>query len=387
MNLKIKINKDSLPQVTALACASVIFFVKYTYLFGGISGVFLKVVAVIGILFAVLMETKFNRKITMNSMGVFFVFLAISAISLFSDNIEVLEILSLVYVFRNTTQTKIDSALKMDIVIKMMLTVMAILGSISGLVYNRAVKGDVLSYGFSHVNRLGAILLIIAVEYWLINRAKNSALLVSFFMLAFEIFLRCRTGIILLLLLLIFQFIYFLFEKSKNFKRKNKIKKYYISLLFFVSIFTVTVSYYFMVCYDNSSVFQYRLNQLFNMRLLLSFRAFQDYDITLFGQLLEFVSSDQMSDTVRYFAIDNMFVYILFQWGLLLTSFYLFIHLVMGLHLWKRDNVLLMSILTITVLFSFIENQMIDVGVNIFLIYLGSIWRKTKNKEVINTWR
>ena len=142
-----------------------------------------------------------------------------------------------------------------------------------------------------------------------------------------------------------------------------------------------------MVCYDNSSVFQYRLNQLFNMRLLLSFRAFQDYDITLFGQLLEFVSSDQMSDTVRYFAIDNMFVYILFQWGLLLTSFYLFIHLVMGLHLWKRDNVLLMSILTITVLFSFMENQMIDVGVNIFLIYLGSIWRKTKNKEVINTWR
>ena len=101
MNLKIKINKDSLPQVTALACASVIFFVKYTYLFGGISGVFLKVVAVIGILFAVLMETKFNRKITMNSMGVFFVFLAISAISLFSDNIEVLEILSLVYVFRD----------------------------------------------------------------------------------------------------------------------------------------------------------------------------------------------------------------------------------------------------------------------------------------------
>ena len=385
MNLKIK--KDSLPQMIALVCASIIFFVKYTYLFGGITGVFLKAVSLAGFIFSILMEMRVSNKISLKSIGIFFVIFAIAAISLFSDNIEVLEILCVVYVFRKATQSKIDSALKMDIIIKLILITMAVLGSISGLVYNRAVKGDVLSYGFSHVNRLGAILLIVAVEYWLLNRSKRSALLVSLFLLNLEVFLKCRTGIILFLLLMVFQLVCFFFEKTKNSKRKNRFRRYYMSLLLFISIFTVAVSYYLMVYYDNTSVFQFGLNQLFNMRLLLSFRAFQSYDITLFGQLLEFVSADQMTDSLRYFAIDNMFVYILFQWGLLLTVFYLFIHFVIGFRLWKKGNMLLMSILTITILFSFMENQMIDAGANIFLIYWGYILRKYENKEVINTWR
>ena len=128
MNLKIK--KDSLPQMIALVCASIIFFVKYTYLFGGITGVFLKAVSLAGFIFSILMEMRVSNKISLKSIGIFFVIFAIAAISLFSDNIEVLEILCVVYVFRKATQSKIDSALKMDIIIKLILITMAVLGSI-----------------------------------------------------------------------------------------------------------------------------------------------------------------------------------------------------------------------------------------------------------------
>lgn len=365
-----------------MVSVTLIYFANYTYLLGGTRGILVKVASVSLLTVSCFMETKFYGRANIKKVGLLGVFFFIVGVSLYSNNIEILEMLCLVFVFYSAAEAEIETAIKVDMYFKSFMTVFTVFCAISGLILNRRVKGGVASYGFSHVNRLGAIILLIAIEYWIANKASRKTLVFSAALVPIEMLLHCRTGMLLMGLLFAFQIILIGLrpKDGKVSKVKIGIQKLYVVALLLIIGFIIFISYFMMVYYDNDNTIQFKMNHLLNMRLLLAHRAYQNYNIAFFGEILQFVSLDQMSETAPYFMIDNMYVYILFQWGVVLAIIYIGGQIMMAICALKKRKKLLMTVLTVCVIFSFMENQMIDASLNVPLLYFGLLLKNGRKE-------
>lgn len=371
MLFKLKINKTLFPMIIAFESMTLLYIINYTYLFGGISGQVLRLVIIMCLAAAVILDYSNQYLVKAKQLPWIVLFLIVLFISLLNDNISLLQILCTIFIFKNANVSEIEQVISIDFWVKVAFTILAAGGSFAGVVYMRFVKEGVPSYGFSHVNRFGGFLLLIAIEFFILNKDRISSLIFSAFILFIEIYINCRTGMLLCLFVIMLEIIYVLFCRIRELKFGELIKKIYLYLMGLASAAVVLVSYYFMVNYDNRNSIHFALNQLLNTRLVLSNNAYENYDITLLGQMMEFVSADQINTVDSYFALDNFFVYILFVWGFLFTIIYLVAMTYFAKKIIDNQDVLLMSVFLISVLFSFMENQMLDMGMNIIILYFG----------------
>lgn len=371
MLFKLKINKTLFPMIIAFESMTLLYIINYTYLFGGISGQVLRLVIIMCLAAAVILDYSNQCLVKAKQLPWIVLFLIVLFISLLNDNISLLQILCTIFIFKNANISEIEQVISIDFWVKVAFTILAAGGSLAGVVYMRFVKEGVPSYGFSHVNRFGGFLLLIAIEFFILNKDRISSLIFSAFILFIEIYINCRTGMLLCLFVIMLEIIYVLFCRLRELKFGELIKKIYLYLMGLASAAVVLVSYYFMVNYDNRNLIHFALNQLLNTRLVLSNNAYENYDITLLGQMMEFVSADQINTVDNYFALDNFFVYILFVWGSLLTVIYLVAMAYFAKKIIDHRDILLMSVFLVSVLFSFMENQMLDMGMNIIILYFG----------------
>lgn len=371
MLFKLKINKTLFPMIIAFESMTLLYIINYTYLFGGISGQVLRLVIIMCLAAAVILDYSNQCLVKAKQLPWIVLFLIVLFISLLNDNISLLQILCTIFIFKNANISEIEQVISIDFWVKVAFTILAAGGSLAGVVYMRFVKEGVPSYGFSHVNRFGGFLLLIAIEFFILNKDRISSLIFSAFILFIEIYINCRTGMLLCLFVIMLEIIYVLFCRLRELKFGELIKKIYLYLMGLASAAVVLVSYYFMVNYDNRNSMHFALNQLLNTRLVLSNNAYENYDITLLGQMMEFVSADQINTVDNYFALDNFFVYILFVWGSLLTVIYLVAMAYFAKKIIDHRDILLMSVFLVSVLFSFMENQMLDMGMNIIILYFG----------------
>ena len=371
MLFKLKINKTLFPMIIAFESMTLLYIINYTYLFGGISGQVLRLVIIMCLAAAVILDYSNQCLVKAKQLPWIVLFLIVLFISLLNDNISLLQILCTIFIFKNANISEIEQVISIDFWVKVAFTILAAGGSLAGVVYMRFVKEGVPSYGFSHVNRFGGFLLLIAIEFFILNKDRISSLIFSAFILFIEIYINCRTGMLLCLFVIMLEIIYVLFCRLRELKFGKLIKKIYLYLMGLASAAVVLVSYYFMVNYDNRNSIHFALNQLLNTRLVLSNNAYENYDITLLGQMMEFVSADQINTVDNYFALDNFFVYILFVWGFLLAVIYLVAMAYFAKKIIDHRDILLMSVFLVSVLFSFMENQMLDMGMNIIILYFG----------------
>lgn len=381
MLFKLKINKTLFPMIIAFESMTLLYIINYTYLFGGISGQVLRLVIIMCLAAAVILDYSNQCLVKAKQLPWIVLFLIVLFISLLNDNISLLQILCTIFIFKNANISEIEQVISIDFWVKVAFTILAAGGSLAGVVYMRFVKEGVPSYGFSHVNRFGGFLLLIAIEFFILNKDRISSLIFSAFILFIEIYINCRTGMLLCLFVIMLEIIYVLFCRLRELKFGELIKKIYLYLTGLASAAVVLISYYFMVNYDNRNSIHFAVNQLLNTRLVLSNNAYENYDITLLGQMMEFVSADQINTVDNYFALDNFFVYILFVWGSLLTVIYLVTMAYFAKKIIDHRDILLMSVFLVSVLFSFMENQMLDMGMNIIILYFGYYCLNKRNIE------
>ena len=96
-----RIKRVLLPYIIAMVSVTLIYFANYTYLLGGTRGILVKVASVSLLTVSCFMETKFYGRANIKKVGLLGVFFFIVGVSLYSNNIEILEMLCLVFVFFN----------------------------------------------------------------------------------------------------------------------------------------------------------------------------------------------------------------------------------------------------------------------------------------------
>ncbi len=144
-------------------------------------------------------------------------------------------------------------------------------------------------------------------------------------------------------------------------------------------IFSVAISYF----YDSSVWWMSKFNSVVNGRIHLGQKAFNRYDINLFGQE---IITDTIGEFGSFFYIDNGYLDALFSYGLILfvivTVLYTFIHWYSchindkGLFIW----------MTASMIYNFIDNAWVDmIATGVGIIVFGAIlneMRKEKSKNI-----
>lgn len=115
------------------------------------------------------------------------------------------------------------------------------------------------------------------------------------------------------------------------------------------------------------------VNNLLSGRLALAAQCISDYDVTLFGQPIAFVSTNEaMATGARGFVVDNAFIHLLYHYGLLSTIIIILFYFI-NLYLEIKNNNSIIAILIAMVFICMImENWFFNPAVNALLLLLSS---------------
>lgn len=366
--MELKISKELVPKLLFFESFTLLYFVQYTYLFGGKKGILLSILCFLSIFYGLYLDFKSsNESISSNPLIKYLAILFV-IIYIVSKSAEVLFLLILIYGFRNASIKDIRAVLLIDFFVKLFFILLAFSFSQSGIILNRIVKNTYQSFGFSHVNRFGGILFVLSLQLWMIYKTDNKVKCFTALVLISEYLINCRTSFLLSMILLIMEIVY-----SYLLRLKNKNIEIYDRVLAFLIFAPVMLSYYFAFFYNASNGIERHLNKLLSFRLDLSHQATEQLKLTLFGQQLVFVPSDQISNTSSYFAIDNYYIYILYGFGIIFTLIFLAALIYFTIQIYKEKNSLLLSCLALSSMFCFMENQMLSISLNITVLYFGCV--------------
>lgn len=131
--------------------------------------------------------------------------------------------------------------------------------------------------------------------------------------------------------------------------------------------------------YDASVNWKLVINKLLNGRLELSKIAFDNYDIKLFGQYIPEVGSGaSLEEKWDYFFIDDAYVRILMEYGIVLFIVTLVMMVVLARRFREKGQFLLVFALAIVSVHSIMEHHLLEVAYNPFLFMLFADIPKSK---------
>ena len=166
--------------------------------------------------------------------------------------------------------------------------------------------------------------------------------------------------------------------KNKEVKVRFEVK---YKLLCFGIFFIVAFGFISALMYDSSSTFWSSLNFALSQRLRLAHNFLNEYPITLFGQSVKFVYGEESILTKQAYAtIDSLYIYLLLKWGLLITGFIFSLYIQYIRAIKERKAIEELIIVLCIALFSFSENQLLEVGLNFTFLMLARDFWKAKNK-------
>ena len=147
-----------------------------------------------------------------------------------------------------------------------------------------------------------------------------------------------------------------------------------IAILFFVV--TIIIGVLLPALYNPGNPVMYKLNKMVTGRLSLGKTAIERYGLHLGGNKLQWVGSSTLlfglNDGDEYFYVDNGFLQLALEFGLLFTAFIIFIYLASIKKACALDNgVLVVVLLILGALFVF-EPYTVDFAFNPFVLYFFS---------------
>lgn len=229
--------------------------------------------------------------------------------------------------------------------------------------------------GFGHPNTFGVYLLSICLDliFLTFNNSKKKFSVV-FCMVSYVIiatFCDSRSSMNTLIIVTCLTVLFSVWKKNSivlEFLAK-------IPWLFLILSFTVTIMYK----YANYFPFIYKLNELLSNRILLMYQFFEKYSITIFGN---YFIDYRTEATTTAGVLDNAYMLLLIKFGIIVTFLIIWaISKRMKIAV-KNKEIGLIICFTGFLFFGLIENGMIVLFYNPFLLFLSDlVYHKRKNKQ------
>ena len=270
-------------------------------------------------------------------------------------------LLDLACVIIGSFDMKFDDVLKYDLLIKVLITVVILLAYFNGLTFSRFTvtrSNEYLrnSFGFFHPNTFGMYLMMMYFEYIVLKKKMNFKMFSLGIILIIIIYYTCnsRTAYYSIALFLILCLIGFFIKKLFKIKSTNlynfRINKFLFLILLLLSVF-VTKMYSL-----NQSVVS-EIDTFLSGRLYLQYINMQQFPITFFGNDITLIGT-----------LDNGFIKILLNYGLLTSAVYFLIYYLIFTNMKKVKNEYLALVIILILFYTLSESILLYICYNIFLL-------------------
>lgn len=317
------------------------------------------------ILLFVLLKLIFSKRYSRTEQILSVMLIAIFSISgVVSGYLEIVQFILLIIGAKGVDFEKI--LMSYSVVAALMLIVAFIasqLGIIDNLIYEDARRGNRYSFGCIYPTDFAAhvFYLIAAIIAMFYKKAKIwwSFIIIGIAMLIYK-FCYAYTSTLTLLLIGIGLLLYCI-------KHDWKIKKKMAAIPIATSLLFPAL----MALYDGSKDFWYALDLKLSYRLLYTSWAIRDYGFSLFGKkVIEYGNGLTTIYNENYFFIDDSYMRILIEYGVIVFIAVLIMLFFMSLKMIKKNQIIWFMLLEIICLHSFMEHHLLELAYNPFLIYL-----------------
>ena len=326
-------------------------------------------IVIVGLLFVFILQ---SRKYSYKS----FILISLCLVSFFvsykiaSDIILFVTVLFII----SSKNVNFNKFIKYDLLIKSIIVILVIFLYEIGLtevVIKARPDGTIRkALGFGHPNILGAFLFsicldIVYIYYKSMKPIHYIILIVSFFINLWISDSRAtQIGIILLIIVSI---------------QKNKNKKFLLKFLPYIPILLCGISLLCSIFYTNKSETWFIINKLTSSRIKCAYDFYNYYGINLFGHFFEFYG--QWGEEYQLTVLDNAYMHILIQFGLINMLIILFALTKAIKRMIKDDNIILMLCFCIILIYGLMELYVYQIVYIPMLLYIGKILYCKENKN------
>lgn len=241
--------------------------------------------------------------------------------------------------------------------------------------------GRIRSYlGYGWVNRASYNLLFMSLELlYLRKRALDPVLAIILSAVNWFVYVKTHTVFSMAITFMIIAYgtIYYFYSKSDRkikFFKKNRKRDYYLLLTAFLVLIVAGIA--LILIFKSSNPFLYKLNRFVTGRLELGKKAIDRYGLHLGGNKLQWIGSSTLrfglAEGNDYFYVDNGFLQIALEFGLIFTAFVLFMYTAaIKKAVSLKDYSFAAIVLFLGMVFVF-EPYVIDFALNPFVIYYFS---------------
>lgn len=252
--------------------------------------------------------------------------------------------------------------------------------------YKLGIVGDVFGYRDGILSRysLGYIFNTLPANYffqftviYLFYREKKIKLIEMLFLLLinYRIYIYTDTkSAFYFSILALFVFLLVKFIKIPN-SLINFINRYLILLAIFIPLF---LSYN----YGSGLPIYVTLNRILTNRLMLGYRALNEYGFSWFGQPIQIVIGEDVSQFNRYFYIDSSFLSISVRQGIIFLFLIICGYIILSNHKAVKNNIYYMLAFSVITLHGMFDPQFLELVYNPLLLYLGLLFHSENNYEI-----
>ena len=240
------------------------------------------------------------------------------------------------------------------------------------------------SLGFWHPNTTSLGLLTIYLLAMYLSKDKYKVLLTIIFGILSMVvytFTNSRTSMILILVAGLFTLISYIFRNAKYNILGTK------HVLPFIFIGLTVISWIVSILYIHQNALAIQLSQLLSNRISLGARFIQEYGLSLFGQPIQYNSSNNLTQVVigfQYRVLDNVYLKYLLNYGIIsIVGLFLYLYILMY-KLNKKNRILVNMYLLIYLFYGLAEQSAFNATVNFFMCFGVILFTNKKNNEFLN---
>lgn len=364
-----------------------IFYVSYTLIifstmFKQVTGInnLLETLSTIGIMLLLINCVSNINKLNINKVLILFISVLMAVITKITSKSNTIFILILLIIAAKNI--KLEELIKYDLKIKIpFMIIIVVLYFLRMTDVNLHYRNGIIrhSMGFSNPNVFSTYILAIIAEYLYLRRKKVNAkdliiIIIGIFIIDF--YADSRTQIFCLIILALI--VYINKYTGKKFLN-NSIVNFIVSNIFIIlTIFSLLIIYF----YGQGNDIVQDIDVQTSGRIKQISGVFNEYDVNLFGNKLDLVTSLQAKLTGKQqTALDNVYIYSLLSYGIIP-----FIIMCIAMKKYMKTTIkenedILRTIMLVFLIGGLMERFCIEVQYNIFLLYFSYIIYDNKNKK------
>lgn len=269
-------------------------------------------------------------------------------------------LLDLFFVLYASVKNNFYNILKIDLLVKIIITIIILMSYINGQTISRFLvtrDNEYIrsSFGFYHPNTFGMYIMMIYFEFVVFSKKiKFKNILVG----VITIFIICftsnsRTAYFTITIFLIFYLMLWLASL-----KGGKLKFYNLKLNNYLFPILTILSLIFTKLYDLNLPIALKLDEFLSRRLYLQSINMKQFPITILGNNITFIRT-----------LDNGFLKVLLNYGIVSTMIYLVIFYINFKSLKEDENNILTVIMFSLLYYTLSESNMLYIYLNIFLLY------------------